>query len=66
MKTAEISDVSPAYWPFYNDNVTWPASFILVADHIYRQYGDTRVIEQNYPAMRKWIHPHGILSEETT
>jgi len=50
-----ISDVAPAYWPLYNDNVTWPASFILVADHMHLQYGDARVIEQNYPAMRRWI-----------
>jgi alpha-L-rhamnosidase len=50
-----ISDVSPAYWPLYNDNVTWPASFIMVTDHLYRQYDDLRVIEQNYPGMRKWI-----------
>jgi len=50
-----ISDVSPAYWPFYSDNVTWPASFIMVPSHLYEQYGDLRVIEQNYPGMRKWI-----------
>jgi len=50
-----ISDVSPAYWPFYSDDVTWPASFIMVPSHLYEQYGDVRVIEQNYPGMRKWI-----------
>lgn len=50
-----VSDVSPAYWPLYNDDVTWPASFIMVADHVYQQYGDRRVIAQNYPGMRKWI-----------
>jgi alpha-L-rhamnosidase len=50
-----ISDVSPAYWPFYFDNVTWPSSFIMVADHVYEQYGDVSVIQQNYPGMRKWI-----------
>ena len=60
-----ISDVSPAYWPFYNDNVTWPASFILVAEHMQRQYGDTRIIEQNYPAMRKWIlHMQSYLKDD--
>ncbi len=60
-----ISDVSPAYWPFYNDNVTWPASFILVADHMHRQYGDARIIEQNYPAMRKWIlHMQSYLKDD--
>jgi alpha-L-rhamnosidase len=50
-----ISDVSPAYWPLYSDNVTWPASFIMVPNHLYEQYGDLRAIEQNYPGMRKWI-----------
>jgi alpha-L-rhamnosidase len=50
-----LSDVSPAYWPLYNDDVTWPASFIMVADHVYEQYHDVRVIEQNYAGMRKWI-----------
>ena len=50
-----VSDVSPAYWPLYNDNVTWPASFIMVADHVYRQYGDKRVIAEDYPGMRAWI-----------
>jgi alpha-L-rhamnosidase len=60
-----ISDVSPAYWPAYNDNVTWPASFIIVADHVYQQYRDVRVIEQNYPGMRKWIiHMESYLKDD--
>jgi alpha-L-rhamnosidase len=50
-----VSDVSPAYWPFYSDNVTWPSSFIIVPDHLYDQYGDLRVIEQHYDGMKKWI-----------
>lgn len=50
-----VPDVAPAYWPIYSDNVTWPSSFILVADHLYRQYGDRRVIEQHYAGMRRWI-----------
>jgi alpha-L-rhamnosidase len=27
----------------------------MVADHVYEQYGDVSVIQQNYPGMRKWI-----------
>jgi alpha-L-rhamnosidase len=50
-----VSDVSPAYWPFYFDNVTWPSSFIIVPDHLYDQYGDLRVIEQHYDGMKKWV-----------
>jgi len=50
-----VSDVSPAYWPFYFDNVTWPSSFIIIPDHLYDQYADLRVIEQHYEGMKKWI-----------
>lgn len=50
-----VSDVCPAYWPFYSDNVTWPASFFIVAGHLYEQYGDLRVIEQHYEGMKRWI-----------
>jgi alpha-L-rhamnosidase len=25
-----VSDVSPNYWPFYFDNVTWPSSYIII------------------------------------
>ena len=50
-----VSDVSPAYWPFRNDNVTWPSSFIIVPDHLYDQYGDLQVIAKHYEGMKKWI-----------
>jgi alpha-L-rhamnosidase len=50
-----IDEVSPAYWPFYQDDVSWPATLMMVSDHLYKEYGDRRVIEENYPAMRKWV-----------
>jgi alpha-L-rhamnosidase len=50
-----VSDVSPAYWPFRNENVTWPSSFIIVPDHLYDQYGDLEVIRKHYDGMKKWI-----------
>ncbi len=50
-----ISDVSPAYWPLYHDDVTWPSSFIIIPDHLYDQYGDVGVIERHYEGMKKWI-----------
>jgi len=54
-RDGSISDVSPAYWPLYNDNVTWPSSFIIIPDHLYDQYGDLRVIEKHYGGMKVWI-----------
>ncbi len=61
-----ISDVSPAYWPFYNDNVTWPASFIMVADHVYGNTGTRVLSSRNIPRMRKWIIAHGDATSRTT
>ncbi len=50
-----VSDVCPAYWPFYSDNVTWPSTFIIAPGTLHEQYADLRVIEKHYPAMKKWI-----------
>jgi alpha-L-rhamnosidase len=50
-----ISDVNPSYWPLYNNDVTWPSTFVLVPGVLYEEYGDTRVIERNYDAMKKWM-----------
>ncbi|HEY3441732.1 MAG TPA: family 78 glycoside hydrolase catalytic domain [Paludibaculum sp.] len=53
--TGSIPDVVPNYWPMYNDGIVWPSTFILGPATIYEQYGDARVIQRNYPAMKKWI-----------
>lgn len=56
-QTAEgaIPDVAPAFWNYYSDNVTWPGTYILVADMLYRQYGDKQPIIKHYPSMKKWM-----------
>jgi alpha-L-rhamnosidase len=50
-----IPDVAPAFWRYYGDNVTWPGTYITVADMLYHQFGDKKVIEKQYPSMKKWI-----------
>ncbi len=50
-----INDVAPSYWPFYNENVVWPASFFLVTEMLHQQYGDDQVIQKHYPAMKRWV-----------
>ncbi len=50
-----IPDVAPAFWNYYSDNVTWPGVYILVADMLYRQYGDKQSIIKHYPSMKKWM-----------
>ena len=56
-QTAEgaIPDVAPAFWNYYSDNVTWPGTYIMVADMLYKQFGDRRSIEKHYPSMKKWM-----------
>ncbi|MFV8341280.1 family 78 glycoside hydrolase catalytic domain [Flavobacterium sp. XS2P39] len=50
-----IPDVAPAFWRYYGDNVTWPGTYITVADMLYQQFADTKVIEKHYSSMKKWI-----------
>jgi len=51
----QISDVSPNYYNYYTDNMTWPGTYLLVSYMLYRQYGDTAVIQKHYPSMKKWL-----------
>ncbi|UYQ95540.1 family 78 glycoside hydrolase catalytic domain [Chitinophaga horti] len=51
-----IPDVAPAFWNYYSDNVTWPGTFLMVADMLHRQYGDRQSIIRHYPSMKKWIY----------
>ncbi len=53
--SGSIPDVAPAYWAFYNDGVTWPSTFVLASRMLYEQYGDRRVIERHYSAMKRWV-----------
>lgn len=56
-QTAEgsIPDVAPAFWNYYSDNVTWPGTYIFVANMLYHQFGDKQAILKHYPSMRKWM-----------
>ncbi len=53
--SGSIPDVAPPYWPVYSDNMTWPSSIIIISDNLYRQYGNIKVIKDNYSAMKKWL-----------
>lgn len=50
-----IPDVAPAFWNYYSDNVTWPGTYLMVAEMLHRQYGDTRSIRKHYSSMKKWM-----------
>lgn len=53
--TGAIPDVAPSFWYYYKDNMTWPGTYLMVADMLWQQYGDKRPILHHYPAMKKWL-----------
>ncbi|HTR41657.1 MAG TPA: family 78 glycoside hydrolase catalytic domain [Pseudomonadales bacterium] len=50
-----FSDVSPAYWHNYRDNVTWPSASIMIPAMLRDQFGDTQAIAEHYDSAKKWI-----------
>ena len=50
-----FSDVAPAFWRYYNDDVTWPSALPFTCDMLYRQYGNSRPAVDAYPYLKKWI-----------
>jgi alpha-L-rhamnosidase len=54
-ESGSISDVCPAYWEFYSDNVTWPSSSIIIPQALYEQYADIELIKSHYESAKKWI-----------
>lgn len=50
-----VPDVSPNFWQIYNDDVTWPSTFVQVPAMLYDQYADKRVIARHYEAMGLWV-----------
>ena len=51
----QMSDVAPAYWRNYTDNMTWPGAFVTVADMLYTRFGDIEPMRRHYDAMKKWM-----------
>lgn len=50
-----ISNVTPSFWNYFEDNVTWPAVFPFACDMLYEQFGNTQAIRESYPYIKKWL-----------
>lgn len=50
-----IPDVAPPYFRYYSDNMTWPGTYLFVADMLYRQYGLVEPIQKHYAHMKLWL-----------
>jgi len=52
----QLSDIAPPYYmSYYSDNMTWPATYLIVAEMIYQQFGNERPVIEHYPYMKKWL-----------
>ena len=51
-----LPDVAPNFWYYYKDDVTWPATYLMVADMLYNQFGDKQPIVKHYASMKKWMN----------
>lgn len=51
-----IPDVAPAFWRYYGDNVTWPGTYLNVADMLYTQFADAVAVQKHYPSMKRWMN----------
>ena len=67
-----FSDVSPAFWNYYNDDVTWPAALPFGCDMLWRQYGNREAIDKSYPYIKRWLQhlledyqTDGIITKDT-
>jgi alpha-L-rhamnosidase len=53
----QLPDMSPAfYMVYYSDNITWPGTYLIVADMLHDQFGDTASIVKHYASMKKWMN----------
>ncbi|MFN8009055.1 MAG: family 78 glycoside hydrolase catalytic domain, partial [Terriglobia bacterium] len=53
-----LQEVSPGYWNFNSKGTIWPAIITILPNWYYDFYGDKRILEENYEAMKKWVLFH--------
>ncbi len=53
----QLSDIAPPfYMTYYSDNMTWPGTYLLVADMLLTRFGDSASVRKHYPYMKKWLN----------
>ncbi len=55
LSDGHVPNISPTFWASYGANIVWPSNVIMLPELVYDFYGDRRVLEENYEAMKKWM-----------
>lgn len=50
-----VPDVVPPYWLTYPADPAWGSACTIIPWLLYLYYGDSRVLEENYEMMRRWV-----------
>jgi alpha-L-rhamnosidase len=50
-----LSDTVPHVWGGENADPAWATAYPLICWYMYRYYGDTRVLEEHYDALKKYV-----------
>jgi len=50
-----LSDTVPHIWGGENADPAWATAYPLICWYMYQYYGDTRVLEEHYDGMRKYV-----------
>jgi len=50
-----LSDTVPHVWGGENADPAWATAYPLICWYMYQYYGDTRVLEEHYGALRKYV-----------
>ncbi len=50
-----IPDVAPAFWNYYSDDVAWASALPFSCDMLWQQFGNRQAVDDNYPAIKKWV-----------
>lgn len=50
-----ISDVSPRYYSFHSEGISWPYAYFTGMDMLVNHYGNSEVLRARYPSMKRWV-----------
>ncbi len=50
-----LSDTVPHIWGGENSDPAWATAYPLICWYMYQYYGDTRILEEHYDALRKYV-----------
>ena len=53
-----LQEISPGYWTFGSKGTIWPAVITIIPEWFHAFYADTRILDDNYPAMKRWVDYH--------